>query len=249
MKNHLLLTVAVAALLTACGPSEKEQLRTEVDSLRTELQISQQMAQKLNEIGVLMDSIDANRQLLRLNVVEGISNKDYVTRMEGLKNYVRSTEDKIVELEETLKKSKSSNRAFVASIKKLKAEIETKNLEIASLTETVNKYKSDNENLVKINETQGLDIVEKLQQIEAKKQEVAALEQRIDDVSAKAKQAIASGYLAHAKTVEQVAERIKLAPKKKLQKLNESLELYKKAALYGSEEAVTEISRIESGLK
>lgn len=249
MKKHLLLTVAVATLLVACGPSEKEKLRSEVDSLRSELQINQQMAQKLNEIGVLMDSIDANRQVLRLNVVEGISKEDYVNRMEGLKNYVRSTEDKIEELEGTLKKSKSSNRAFTAAIKKLKSEIEFKNQEIASLTETINKYKAENENLVKITETQGLDILDKLQQIETKRQEVAALEQRIDDVSAKAKEAIASGYLAHAKTVEQMADKIKFAPKKKKAALTESLELYRKAALYGSTEATAQIERIQQGLK
>jgi DNA repair exonuclease SbcCD ATPase subunit len=248
MKNHFLLVTAIAVLFTACGPTEKDKLRTEVDSLRSELQINQQMAQKLNEIGVLMDSIDANRQVIRLNVVEGISKDDYVNRMEGLKSYVRSTEDKIEELESTLKKSKSSNKAFSIALKKLKAEIESKNQEIALLTETVNKYKAENENLVKITETQGLDIMDKLQQIEAKKQEVAALEQRIDDVSAKAKEAIASGYLAHAKTVEQMAEKIKFAPKKKKAALAESLELYRKAALYGNDEAKTGIERIEQGL-
>ena len=40
------------------------------------------------------------------------------------------------------------------------------------MTETVNKYKAENENLVKINEVQGLDLMDKLQQIETKKQEV-----------------------------------------------------------------------------
>jgi chromosome segregation ATPase len=248
MKTNLLLTVAVAAMFASCGPSEKDKLRTEVDSLRSELQISQQMAEKLNEIGALMDSIDANRQVLRLSVVEGVSKEDYVNRMEGLKNYVRSTEDRIEELENTLKKSKSSNRAFAATVKKLKAEIESKNQEIALLTETVNKYKTDNENLVKINESQGQDILQKLEQIEVKKQEVAALEQRIDDVSAKAKQSIASSYIAHAKSVEELANRTRFAPKKKKQALAQSLELYRKAALYGSEEANTGIERIESQL-
>jgi pyridoxal/pyridoxine/pyridoxamine kinase len=116
------------------------------------------------------------------------------------------------------------------------------------LTETVNKYKAENENLVKITETQGSDILDKLQQIETKKQEVAALEQRIEDVSAKAKEAIASGYLAHAKTVEQMAEKIKFAPKKKKAALTESLELYRKAALYGNDEAKVGIERVEQGL-
>jgi len=253
MKNYFNLTtticsVVITVLLTACGPTEKDRLRSEVDSLRTELQFSQQMSEKLNEIGVLMDSIDANRNVLRLNVVEGITKDDYVKRMEGLKDYVRNTENKIEELENSLRVSKSSNQSFASAIKKLKSEIKYKNEEIASLTETINKYKMENENLVKINETQGLDIVEKLQQIETKKQEVAALEQRIDDVSAKAKASIASSYLAHAKSLEEQANRTKFAPKRKRATLAQSLELYRKAALYGSEEARTDIERIEKGL-
>jgi chromosome segregation ATPase len=146
MKNYFNLTtticsVVIAVLFTACGPTEKDRLRSEVDSLRTELQFSQQMSEKLNEIGVLMDSIDANRNVLRLNVVEGITKDDYVKRMEGLKDYVRNTENKIEELENSLKESKSSNQSFASAIKKLKSEIKYKNEEIASLTETINKYK------------------------------------------------------------------------------------------------------------
>jgi len=249
MKNHLLLTALAGALLASCGPSEKEKLRTELDSLRTELQTSQQVAASLNEIGTLMDSIDANRQEIRLNLVEGIAQDDYVNRMKGLKTYVRKTEDKIQELENRLKKSRSSNRAFTASLKKLKAEIESKNQEIASLTETVNKYRTENENLVKINETQGLDILDKLQQIETKKQEVAALEQRIDDVSAKAKESIASSYMAHAKSVEDMANRTRFAPKKKKATIMQSIELYRKAALYGNAEASNHVARLEQELK
>lgn len=248
MKNNLLLIVFAAVLFTACNTSEKEKLRTEVDSLRNELQTSQQVAETLNEIGILMDSIDANRQEIRLNLVEGISQNDYVNRMEGLKTYVRNTEDKIQELEDRLKKSKSSNKAFTKSIKKLKEEIESKNLEIASLTEAVNKYKAENENLIKITETQNIDILDKQQQIDAKKQELASLEQRIEEISQKAKATEANGYLVLAKAMEETANRTKLAPKKKKASLNESLEFYRKALSLGNTEAKTEIERLEKGL-
>lgn len=249
MKRNLLLAAAVAMLFVACGPSEKDKLRSEVDSLRSELHTSQQVAQQINEIGDLMDAIDQDRKTLSVNVVEGIAKDDYVSRMKGLKDYVKSTRDKIEELEATLSKSKGNNKAFAVAIKKLKADIEARNQEVASLTETVNKYKSENENLVKINEVQGQELVEKLALIETKKQEVVALEQKVDEVSTKAKESIAAGYLAHAKSVEEIANKTKFAPKKKKEKINESLELYRKALLYGNEQAKTEIERIESGLK
>lgn len=258
MKNYLdkttairqvVYTAAIATLLVACGPTEKEQLRSEVDSLRIELQTSQKMVQALNEIGTMMDSIDVNRQSLRVNVVEGLQHDDYVNRMENLKNYVRDTEVKIQELEATLKKSKSSNRAFASTIKKLKSEIESKTLQIAELTATIEKYKADNESLVKITEVQGLDILEKQKQIETKVQEVALLNQRIDEVSKNARETEAAGYFARAKAVEEIANRTKLAPKKKKASLNESLSLYRKSLELGNTEAKTEVERLEKDIK
>lgn len=258
MKNYLdkttgirqiVYTTALATLLVACGPTEKEQLRTEVDSLRIELQTSQKMVEALNEIGTMMDSIDVNRQTLQVNVVEGIQHDDYVNRMDGLKNYISDTQNKIHELEATLKKSKSSNRAFANTLKKLKDEIESKTLQIAELTATVEKYKADNESLVKITEAQNLDILEKQKQIETKVQEVALLNQRIDEVSTNARATEAAGYFARARAVEEIANRTKLAPKKKKASLNESLELYRKSLELGKSEAKTEIERLEKDLK
>jgi hypothetical protein len=253
-KTNLLLITVIAALFIAVlfvknTASQKEaELQTELDSMQIELQTKDKMAQNLNEIGALMDSIDANRETLRLNVLEGISTDDYVTRMEGLKTYVKNTERKIEELEATLKKSKSSNTAYKLTIKSLKSEIGVMTQQIASLTETVNRYKTDNENLVKINEVQGLDLLDKLQQIETKKQEVAKLENKVIEVSENAKQSLGNEYLAHAKTAEEIANRTKFAPKKKKAALTQSLELYRKAALYGNEQARVDIERIESQL-
>jgi hypothetical protein len=55
-----LLFVCIAAAMMSCG-KEAEKLKSQVDSLKTELQTSQQFAQTLQEVTVLMDSIDANR--------------------------------------------------------------------------------------------------------------------------------------------------------------------------------------------
>ena len=122
-KTNLLLITIIASLFIAVlfvktDASRKEvELQTEIDSMQIELQTKEKMAENLNEIGRLMDSIDANRESLRLNVLEGISNDDYVKRMQGLKSYVKNTETKIEELEAALKKSKSSNYAYKRTVK------------------------------------------------------------------------------------------------------------------------------------
>ena len=107
MNKKLLLVILVATLATGCGKEEKAELQSKVDSLTVALESSQRMTQTLEDVGVLMDSIDANRQLLRINMVEGTTYDNYTSRMKDLNNYVRDTEKKIADLEKQLKKSKS----------------------------------------------------------------------------------------------------------------------------------------------
>ena len=108
MVKKLVFVLAIAAGMMSCG-KEAEKLRTQVDSLKTELQTSQQFAQTLQEVSVLMDSIDANRKLLRVNMVEGTTYDDYTSRMKDINNYVKDTQNKIEDLEKSLKKSKGNS--------------------------------------------------------------------------------------------------------------------------------------------
>src|SRR5688572_19228488 len=103
MLKRLLFALSAGALLMNCGGAEKDKLKNEVDSLRTALQENQQFVETLGQVGVLMDSIDANRQLLRVNMVEGTSYDDYTARMKDINNYVKDTQGKIEDLEKSLK--------------------------------------------------------------------------------------------------------------------------------------------------
>ena len=82
------MVAAISTLLTGCGKEEKDKLQSQVDSLRSELETNQQLARTLGEVGVLMDSIDANRQVLRMNMMEGTTFDNYTNRMEDLNKYV-----------------------------------------------------------------------------------------------------------------------------------------------------------------
>ena len=137
MYKKLLLAFLIVAYVSSCNTEEKAQLQSKVDSLTVELETSQRMAQTLEDVGILMDSIDANRQLLRVNMVEGTTYDNYTSRMKDLNNYVRETEEKIAELEKDLKKSKRSVASFSKTIKKLKAELIGKSEEITALQEKV----------------------------------------------------------------------------------------------------------------
>ncbi len=244
MLKNILFIIVIAATLMSCG-RESEKLRSEVDSLKAELQTSQQFATTLQEVSVLMDSIDANRQLLRVNMVEGTTYDNYTARMKDINNYVKSTQSKIEDLEGTLKKSKGNNRALTATIKKLKADLEAKNVEIGKLQELVATMGNENRNLITTVGLQEAELNDKEEQIITKQQELALIEAKIQELMISSKVSEADSYFARAQAVEEAANRTKLAPKKKKETLREAVELYKKALSLGKQEAQEKITELE----
>lgn len=242
--KKLFFIIPVAALLASCGGKETAQLQSQVDSLRSELETSQRMTQTLQEVGVLMDSIDANRQLLRVNMVEGTTYDNYTSRMEDLNNYVKDTEEKIAELEKALKKSKGTASTYAATIKKLKADLESKNTEIAALQEQVEKYRNENQNLIQTVGLQEAELSEKDEELAAKRSELALIEARIQEIMIQSKMSESDAYFARAKAVEEAANRTKLAPKKKKETYKEAIELYKKAESLGHAEAAAKVAEL-----
>lgn len=248
MLKKLVFTLSIAGIILGCDTKEKEQLRSEVESLRQELETSHKMAQTLTEVGTLMDSIDASRQLLRINMVEGTTYDDYSARMKDISSYVKETQGKIESLEKALKDSKSNSNAFSRTIKKLKADLESRTQEIAMLQEQVEKYRSENENLINTVGLQEAEIADKQAQIDAKVQELALIEARVQEIMIQSKVSEADAYFTRAQAVEEAANRTKLAPRKKKETLKEAVELYKKALSLGKNEAQAKIEELERRL-
>lgn len=247
--KKLLIVVSIGALFASCGGAENAKLKTQLDSLQNELQVSQQMAQTLQEVGTMMDSIDASRQVLRVNMVEGTTYSAYTSRMKDLNNYVKETQSKIGDLEKSLKKSKANNNAFAATVKKLKADLEQKNGEIAALNQRVQDLGSQNENMKITIDLQEAELNDKQSQIETKQQELALIEAKIQELMIQGKMSEADSYFARGQAVEEAANRTKLAPRKKKDTLKEALELYKKALSLGNDKAQAKVNELEKRLK
>ena len=248
MLRNLVFAIPVAALVVGCGTKERETLQSQVDSLKVELETSQAMAQTLTEVGAMMDSIDASRQLLRVNMVEGTTYSDYATRMKDINGYVKETQKKIDDLEKTLKTSKANANAFSKTIKKLKADLEAKTVEIASLQEQVDKYRNENQNLITTVGMQEAELSDKAAQIETKTQELALIEARVQELMIQSKMTEADAYFARGQAVEEAANRTKLAPRKRKETYREAVELYKKALSLGKTEAQDKITELEKKL-
>ena len=98
MKRGIVLIISIVGLMFSCDlktKEAKEAAQRTVDSLRTELQANKKMTESLLEIGTLIDSIDANRKMLRVHMMEGTNYETYVSRMKDINEYVQKTERKI----------------------------------------------------------------------------------------------------------------------------------------------------------
>ena len=236
------LPLAIIGLLSSCDTKEKHMLQSQVDSLRTELQMSQQTAQTLEEVGVLIDSIDASRQLLRTDVVEGTSYADYSARLKSINEHVRKTEAKIAELEKSVKTANASGKA---TIKRLKADLELSTQQIAALQTEIEKMRGENQALAKNVSERDSVLTVRDEVIKMREQDVAGLEKKVEDINFQANKTQADMYYAQAQALETAASRTKFAPKKKKETQREALELYKLSLSLGKSEAQNKINELE----
>jgi len=245
MIRKLILAVPVVAMLWSCDKKEREMLTAQNDSLRTELQASQQTAATLQEIGTLIDSIDASRQLLRTDVVEGTSYTDYKTRLQGINSHIKEAQSKIASLEKSLKNTKGQ---YATTIKRLKADLELSTQQITALQGEVDKMRGENQQLAMTVNQRDSAITQNLETIKMKEQDVANLEAKVEEVNAASKASQADLYFAQAQALETAADRTKFARKKKKETQREALELYKLSLSLGKQEAQAKIDELQKEL-
>ncbi len=244
MKKYMAgVIVAIAlGLLIGCDNKEKLALQSQVDSLNVELSASQEMETKLNEIDVLIDSIDASRKSLELNMAEGTQYRDQIDRLDDINKYVKRTEAKIDELEASAKKM---SNASASSIRRLKADLKLRSDEMAALQEQLTTAQNENTMLVAKVETKDSILTVKEKMIEAKSVDITSLEKVIADTQVENKMTVANLYFEKAEALEMAADRTQFAPRKKREARQEAIELYKLSLSLGKTEAEQKINELE----
>jgi chromosome segregation ATPase len=242
-KRFFILSMPVAALLTSCDTKEKQMLQAQVETLESQLAISNENAKTLEEVGVLIDSIDANRKLLRTDVIEGTTYANYAERLKSINEHVRKTEDKIASLEESLKKANSNSGQ--ATIKRLRADLAASTKQLEALQQEVEKVRGENEMLAVAIKEKDSALAERAEVIKMKESDVANLEKKVEDITVQSTKTQADMFYAQAEALETAAARTKFAPRKKKDTQREALELYKISLSLGNFEAQKRITELE----
>lgn len=245
MIRKFILGLSVIGILWGCNNKEREvALQSEIDSLRTELQESQQTSQALQDMGVMIDSIDASRQLLRTDMVEGATYQDYKNRLASIREYVQESQQKIAELEKTAQRS----RGYAGTIRRMKAELEETTKQLAALEEEVQNMRTENRSLSRTVSARDSLITINEETLKEREENLASLESQMQEMNVESKNFMAEAYFNQAQALEEAADRTKFAPRKKKRTQAEALELYKKALEFGKDEAQAKVQELEKDL-
>lgn len=245
MKKTMLMLSVVGVMMSCSNLKKQERMQDVVDSLRAELATNQKLTATLTEVGSLIDSIDANRKMLRLSMAEGTNYDTYTSRMWEINQYVHQAQRKIESLERESADAKGRSIDLSRAISKLKSDLNARSQELAAVKELVEQYKNENVNLVSTVNLQKAELDDKLQQLKTKQDEMNNLQAQINELLIKSTADQGDAYFARAVAVEETANRTKFAPRKKKNTRKEALELYKLALAFGKEEAKERIAGLE----
>src|SRR5690606_18083731 len=133
-------------------------------------------------------------------------------------------------------------------VAQLKADLARKTDEIAFLEEEVDRFRRENESLMITVNLQDAELADKQELLDARTQELAFIEARVQELLIQAKMSEADAYYTRAEAIEMAAQRTRLAPRKRRETMREALELYRKAHSLGHEEAEAKITALEERL-
>lgn len=244
MKKYILGFI-ILVILFSCDTKEKALLQSKIDSLSVKLTASLEVEKSMNEVGILIDSIDASRNSLQLKMIEGNNYADYISRLNDINKYVKQTEKKLDVLE---KSNKNSSKASASTIRRMKADLEKRSEEIVELQLQVAKLRDENLAVwANVNKKDSL-LAMKDQVIKLNKGDMAALDKLMRDTQAENKITVANLYFAQAEALETAANRTQFAPRKKKEARQEALELYKLSLSMGNNKAQARITELEKKL-
>ncbi len=241
----LVLTV----ILLSCGNQENEQLRVENDSLRNELTSRHEIVAVMRDVKSLIDSIDASRQVLRIDLNEGMPYDQFSSRLKNIHAYVKETSGKLAAMEKELKESNHLASAYLMMVDALQSELQIRMKEVSNLESMVEQYRSENKGLLETVKLQQTEMTEMQKQIALKQHELELLNAKVEEMVSTFKMTEADAVYARAQAVEQAADKTRLAPKRKRETYKEALELYTKALTLGKKEASQKITELEKKVK
>ncbi len=222
--------------IAACVPKkEHEQLKAEYEALNQakaeEEVLLNQMDEKMDSIGILLDSIEVQEEGIMLNLESGIKYDDYVARLAQIQDYMQRTNNELKQLEDALVASENDNKVYrniVASYKKMIAE---KDETISQLQEKIATYEEEKVALVRTVDLQNDELSELQDQVTMQQDEISRLSEDLDTSQDETVKVRAEKFFSLAQSTEALADKTSgfLNGKKKKAYYRQAYDYYKQA--------------------
>lgn len=206
-------------LINGCSSSLKEEntaLQSKVDSLEAVLETSEYAIGLLEVVDQYLDSIDQRRESVLIDLEVGLDDRDYIQRMKNLNQYFLKTEWAIRELE-------SISGTYSIQIDRLKTTVNKKNEEISRLQISVNQYRNAEDSLKGRLEITEAALKETQKSLDFSRMDVALAAMEITGLMEMVQLNEAEVYFAEGEGLEELADKIRFAPKKKRKNLEDAL--------------------------
>jgi chromosome segregation ATPase len=244
--NKLIIFLLSAVVLSACSKPETtvdgEKLQAKIDSLQNALEVTNYSVGLLGQIGTYMDSIDANRKWVQLNLETGLSQDDYIARMKNINQYVQKAEWTISELEKT-------RSAYTAQVKRLKKQIAEKDEEIKSLQILVAQTQADKAQLEQTLTLTETELVMSQLEQDITEEELVKANTQAQALMQKVQLTRAESLYSQGENMEELASSIQFAPNRKRQALEDALKYYTESKELGYEPAAAKVEAVKAKLK
>jgi hypothetical protein len=243
--KQIYLILFAAIVLVGCGTKERAHLKIQIDSLNTVIVQNAEAEATLNSVGILLDSIDASCDALRVSMIEGVTYAGYIGRLKQVNAYILDSQARIVALETGLEKSKHIS---TTTIKRLRTDLDTRASEILKLQMQVAELRQNNDSQFMRLMKKDSIISSRDEVIRLKSESVATLEGLVQDINEQNRIKVANLYFDQAYALETAADRTQFAPRRKKETRREALELYRLSLSMGNLKAQEKIDNLEKQL-
>ena len=247
MRTFLLIAIFSTVLLSGCGKAELEQenamLKERVDSVNLQLEYATGAINALTEVGIILDSIEAERNILNVEMVDdGLSEPEYADRINRLNDMLAAADELVGELQ-------ASNSQYERIIRQLRSDLAEKTKQVEFMELVLETMREENVGLKQAMRDQGDEMYVLEASIAEREEELKLLEEEIQAMQVEARHSEAEAFFRRAEVYEEVAARTKLASKKKKEALQNALFLYRKSQDLGYEDAKAKVKELEEALK
>jgi hypothetical protein len=187
--KKLFVAIVLVVALSGCNKQKEIVLRDELESLRLEVAATKQMSSTLQQIGLMIDSVD----VLRKELAQG-KYRDNPDKLREINKYVASMQSRSSEIEKQLEKGTGSASVYNDIISRLTRDLATKTFEFNTLTEQVALHKGVNDTLRMLVEAQTAEIDAGATILAITKQEILRLDEDVKQLSVEARSMMTDSY-------------------------------------------------------